>query len=242
MDVQKNGRVRAILFDKDGTLFDFRATWLPVFRDAAVRAAQGDAERADRLLLAAGYDAARDLFLPDGPIAAGTARDIARAWCGILPHRDPGELIREMDRYSAEMAPRQSVPVCDLPALMEELLRMGFALGVATSDSEAGARTVLQRFRVEQCFSWISGYDSGHGVKPDPAVLRNFAEAVGVKPGEVAMVGDTFHDMNLGRSAGAALVVGVCTGAVPAEVLRPEADIILDSIADLPRVLDQVTR
>lgn len=229
--------VRAILFDKDGTLFDFRRTWVPVFHEATLRLAGGDESRAADLLRAAGYNPETDSFTPDGPIAAGTVEDVARAWSDMLPHRDRSALAAEMDRYSLDFAPNHSVPVCDLPDLMGTLQKAGFLLGMATSDSAAGARAALARFGLSGFFSWVSGYDSGHGHKPDPALIHAFARSVGVRVEEVAMVGDTFHDLRMGRNAGAALTIGVLTGAVPEEILAPEADVILRSIADLPVLL-----
>jgi phosphoglycolate phosphatase len=232
------GAVRAILFDKDGTLFDFRGTWLPVFQEAAMLTADGDATLAERLLHAAGYDAQSDTFVPDGPIAAGSAEDVIRTWEPLLPGRDKAFLLGELDRYSAEIAPLRAQPVCDLSELMKTLCTGGYVLGLATSDSLRGARESLDRFGLEPYFRWVSGDDSGHGHKPDPRVVEGFARAVGVLPAQVAMVGDTFHDMRMGREAGVALLVGVLTGAVSRELLAPEADVVLESIAGLPELLN----
>jgi phosphoglycolate phosphatase len=46
-------------------------------------------------------------------------------------------------------------------------------------------------------------------------------------------VGDTSADLQMGRAAGAGMVIGVLSGAGPAEVLAPYADHLLASIADL---------
>ena len=48
--------IRAILFDKDGTLIGYDASWGPVNRELAAIAANGDAALADQLLLACGMD------------------------------------------------------------------------------------------------------------------------------------------------------------------------------------------
>ncbi len=229
--------VRAILFDKDGTLFDFRRTWVPIIREATRRVSAGDEDLAERLVRAAGYDPRTDTFVPDGPLAAGNVGDIACAWTSLLPGHRTEKLVDEMNRFSADQGPRYSVPVCDLSPLMERLTTAGYRLGLATSDSEEGARLTLARFGVESSFSWVSGYDSGYGVKPDPVVIENYARAIGLRTDQVMMVGDTFHDLRMGREAGAAIVVAVLTGAVSAEVLAPEADVILPSIADLPKLL-----
>ena len=51
--------MRAILFDKDGTLLDFERTWTPLLKRIALEAARGDADRAGELLEAGGYDTER---------------------------------------------------------------------------------------------------------------------------------------------------------------------------------------
>src|SRR5258705_7066495 len=48
--------VRAVLFDKDGTLFDFNATWMPLYLETANEVAGGDKALALELLVESGYD------------------------------------------------------------------------------------------------------------------------------------------------------------------------------------------
>ena len=50
------GAIRGVLFDKDGTLFDFQRTWVPVNRTAALAVADDDPELAERLLARGGQD------------------------------------------------------------------------------------------------------------------------------------------------------------------------------------------
>ncbi len=230
-------RISAILFDKDGTLFDFRSTWLPILTDVAETVAQGDPAIAETLIRAAGYDPLLDRFVSDGPIAAGNAGDISSAWHTVLPSRNSQELQQLIDDVSATRGPAASIPVCDLSALLDQLSELDVVVGLATSDSEAGARRTLDRFGITERFQWISGYDSGFGVKPDPAVVRAFAEHISRPAGEVMVVGDTLHDLAMGRDAGAAISVAVLTGAVPRSALAPAADRVIDSIAELPQLI-----
>jgi len=234
----RTDHIKAILFDKDGTLFDFRLTWIPIVHDFVLRLAGGSQHIADQLLQASGYDLALDRFQADGPLAAGNSADIAAAWRTLLRSQSStAELQRQFDSFSIAQGPANSVPVCDLKVLFDKLLHKGLILGLATSDCEAAARAALQRFDVVPAFSWICGYDSGHGVKPDPAVVRNFAAAVGLQPAQVAVVGDTLHDLHMARDSAAGLAIAVLTGAVERDILAPQADLVLDSIADLPAAL-----
>ena len=81
-------------------------------------------------------------------------------------------------------------------------------------------------------FEFIAGYDSGHGSKPAPGQLLAFADAIGVAPERIAMVGDATHDLEAARSAGM-VAVGVLTGTAPMDVLSPLADVVLDDITQL---------
>ena len=51
------------------------------------------------------------------------------------------------------------------------------------------------------------------------------------------MVGDNRHDLEMARAGGAGLAVGVLSGTGTRESLMPLADVILNSIADLPAYL-----
>ena len=66
-----------------------------------------------------------------------------------------------------------------------------------------------------------------------------FAKFANVAPSEVAVVGDTAHDLDAAHAAGA-LAVAVLSGPVPREKLEPHADVVLGSIAELPAWLSSL--
>jgi phosphoglycolate phosphatase len=85
-----------------------------------------------------------------------------------------------------------------------------------------------------ELLSFAAGCDAGFGGKPDRRMALGFCEAVGVVAEEIAVVGDAVHDLAMGRSAGAALAIGVLSGTSAREDLEGIADLILDSVNDLP--------
>ncbi len=72
--------------------------------------------------------------------------------------------------------------------------------------------------------------------KPDPAMLRGILHRYGLRPAQLAMIGDRLYtDMAMARASGA-LGVLVLTGettAAEAAAVRPEPDLVVDSLADL---------
>lgn len=234
-------RIKGVLFDKDGTLLDFNATWLPVLRLAALAAAGGDRRLAGRLLDAGGYDTVAGRVREGTLLAAGNTIEIAAEWARLVPGRRGEDLVPLLDRIFEQEGTRQARPVTDLAALLTRLKGRGLALGVATSDSHRGARANLRRLGILGLLDFVAGYDSGHGVKPGPGMVRGFAAATSVAVEAVAVVGDNLHDLEMGRAAGAGLVVGVLSGTGNRTVLTSRADHILDSIDDLEALLDRVS-
>jgi phosphoglycolate phosphatase len=235
--VSDGATIKGILFDKDGTLLDYYATWMPVNLAAALAASRGDRRLAERLLAAGGFDPKSGRIAAGSPLAAGGTREIATVFAAHLPGRTVDSLVPEIDAIFIEGGREQGVAVPGLTATMRRLKARGLKLGVATSDSEAGAHGSLAPFQVLEMMDFIAGYDSGFGVKPHPGALEGFCRATGLIAREVAVVGDNLHDLQMGRAGGSGLVVGVLTGTSERHELAPHADHVLHSIADLEALL-----
>jgi phosphoglycolate phosphatase len=230
-------RIRGILFDKDGTLIDFRSQWMPAYRAAVDMLSQGDRALADRLLRLGGYDPAADHLDPTSPLACGTNRQIVEVWAKGLGVPMGEALFQRVQGVFHEVASANAHPVADLKALFGRLKARGLALGVATTDSTETARANIETFGVSGLVDFVAGADAGHGVKPAPGMLLAFCAAAGLSPHETAMVGDSLVDLMMGRNAGAGLVVGVTSGVTPRARLEPLADLVLDSVAEIERAL-----
>jgi phosphoglycolate phosphatase len=127
--------------------------------------------------------------------------------------------------------------VGDLPGLCDRLLARGLRLGMATMDTTRAAEATAIRLGIRGRLQFLAGSDAGHGVKPDPGMVRAFCAACGLEPARVAMVGDTPADLEMGRNAGCGLVVGVLTGGAPARRLERLADHVIGSVMELEPLL-----
>lgn len=238
MNFARREPIAGILFDKDGTLLDYDASWLPVNRELARIAAAGDGALADHLLLACGMNPETGHIVPDSLLAAGNTRQISEGLVAAGSRMGVDELTHRLDVLFADAA-QLSVPVTDLASYFQRLHAKGYKLGVASSDNERSIRQTAERFGFAEYVNYIAGYDSGLGTKPDPGMVFGFCAATGLTPSQVAVVGDNNHDLHMGRNAGAGLKIAVLTGTGSRESLAAAADYCLNSITEIEGVLSE---
>src|SRR5690606_31830147 len=101
--------IRGILFDKDGTLIDFNATGAAVARKMALRAAGGNAARADLLLAQSGFDAAAGRVRADSVFPAGTNADVVALWHPEVAQENLAQVVAEYDAITADEVPASAV-------------------------------------------------------------------------------------------------------------------------------------
>ena len=116
--------------------------------------------------------------------------------------------------------------------LLIELGAAGFLLGIATGKSRAGLDRALAQQQLGSLFAATRCADEGFP-KPHPDMLERLMDRVGVAPHETLMIGDTTHDLELARNAGAR-AVAVAYGAHHADGLGALAPLAtVHSIAEL---------
>jgi len=229
--------IKAVLFDKDGVLFDFQKTWGAWAFDLLEELADGDAGLQAEMSHRMKFDLSSRTFASDSPVIAGTPEDGVELMLPLLPTWDFQGLL-EYSNQRAAQAPL--VETTELAPLMAELRGRALRLGVATNDAEGSARAHLRSVGAETSFDMIMGSDSGFGPKPQPGMCLAFAERMEVSVEQVVMVGDSLHDIEAGQAAGMR-TIGVLTGPATYDDLVDHADVVLESIAALPAWLDNST-
>lgn len=229
--------IDAIVFDKDGTLFDFRRSW-GRWASHFLRGLSAEPARVAHLGQCIGFDPETGVFAPDSPVIAATAADIA----AILAAEMPGWTVAALtDRINAEAAAAPMVPAVPLVPVLTALRDRGLRLALATNDTEAPALAHLAAHGIGHLFDFVAGYDSGYGAKPGPGQLNAFARAFDLDPRRVLMVGDSRHDLEAGRRAGMR-PVAVLTGIAGAGDLSPLAEVVLPDIGALSDWIDRQDR
>jgi len=198
--------IKAIVFDKDGTLLDFDATW-----NEAVGAAFdqiSDAQARETSADMFGYDLASRTLLPHSPFVS-ESNDVVMGLVNDLID------VETFERTINQVSRLNVVPSSEATATLKTLVANGVKLAIATNDSEVVARHHVSALGWAQLFTSVKGYDSGHGAKPGPGMILAAVEECGATPGSYLMVGDSVHDILAGQAAGATTVaIGNNQGAL----------------------------
>ena len=108
-----------------------------------------------------------------------------------------------------------------------------FSMGVVSARDESSTMAFIRQFELEKYFSVIVTSQTCRYTKPFPDPLLFAAEQLGVEPQSCLMVGDTMVDIKAAKLAGMQAVGVLCGFGQRSELERAGADLILDSTADL---------
>lgn len=101
-----------------------------------------------------------------------------------------------------------SKPAVGAVELVRDLAGRGYRLGILTRNARELAHVTLEAIGIADCFAVddVLGRDEAPH-KPDPGGLLKLAQAWGVVPSQMVMVGDFQFDLACGRAAGAHTVL-----------------------------------
>ncbi len=192
-------RFRLIVFDWDGTLADSAAPIAAAIRAACVAVGRPMPSERDARYV----------------IGLGLADALAHVAPGLSPD-ETRELAAQYRRHYLDREP--AIPLFDgVPQLLADLDASGFLLAVATGKTRAGLDRAIAKNGLAGRFHATRCADEGFP-KPNPDMLLAVMDRLGADPRDTLMIGDTTHDLDLARNAGAH-ALAVAYGAHPLEGL-----------------------
>lgn len=207
-----NPRFELLAFDWDGTLFDSTACIVKSIQAAAREFGLPEvpAERA-RHVIGLGLEPALTIAVPELPQTQ--YRELAQAY-----RRHYFATVHEVTLFEG------------VPELLYELAARGHRLAVATGKSRRGLDEALRQVGLQDLFEATRTADETAS-KPNPQMLHELMDELGVPAHATLMIGDTTHDLLLAANAGtAALAVGF--GAHGHEELQAQRPLAL--VKDVP--------
>lgn len=138
-----------------------------------------------------------------------------------VPTLDPAHYPRLSERYRYHYLMGDSATVLfrGVRELLDELRARGRFLAVATGKSRVGLNRALEAADLMRVFDATRCADETFS-KPHPAMLQELTRELGQDLCRTVMIGDTTHDLQMAKNAGAASVGVAYGGAHPREQLE----------------------
>jgi phosphoglycolate phosphatase len=214
MNKEKNGNVRAFLFDLDGTLIDSKMDLVnsvnEMLRETGRRELPAD--------VIAGY------------VGHGAPQLIASALGPASGEEERKEALAVFLKHYNEKKLEQTRPYPGVKEGLQELA--GCPMAVLSNKPAKLSIEILEGLGLSQYFRAVYGGDSFEKKKPDPGGALAILSDLGVAPGEAAMVGDSDVDVQTARNAGM-LAIGVKYGFGQHDRAKQPADVYVDSLTEL---------
>jgi len=236
---------RLVIFDKDGTLIDFTATWVPLIR-----------KRVSFLLKVLGREdeALGAFLLKSWGIDPVSGKIDSRGPCPVSPRSDeivigtmalyqkgyPWDEAKQWVAQAFDQADADSdwrekvVPIKGIQTFLSRLRENGFSTALATSDERKDTEAILSHLAMDGLFDIVLCAGDVSPPKPHPETVLAICRQLSISAQETILLGDTITDMMMGKRAGVGLTIGILEGGVtPREELERVADLVVDSIRDL---------
>jgi len=217
--------IQAAMFDLDGTLADTLADIASAANHAMAQLGQPVHPVADyRYLAGQGLPWMIEAAIKRGGVDHPTQAMIDK---GIA-------LFRE---YYAVHRYDQTKPFDGIVALLHKLANNGARLAVLSNKPHDATCHMVEQLFGDFQFDAVVGHKTNGPLKPDPSAALAICREADINPQEWAYVGDTAVDMQTGKAANM-LTVGVTWGFRPREeLLKHNADAIIDHPAELLAVM-----
>lgn len=230
-----DNKVKAIIFDKDGTLMQFDPFWLPVSLAATEEIAQslGIEQHVDRVRFALGlYKASVDA---KGILCAGTYQQIADVFNAVPQQREKNCSVTSTQVaqiFEKHVREGRILPACEnLPSVLDSLIARGIKLFVVTTDNPAITEICLSKLGVTDKFERIYCDDGKHATKPNPQIIEEILADYGFERESLCMVGDTLNDVKFAKNG---RITSICVGRGDA---CKQADYSLGDVSRLVEVI-----
>lgn len=225
--------IRAILFDKDGTLLQFTEGWV----DSIVGFLENkilDDKKKRKLFKEIGIR--EDGGVEENSILSSeTAMDLAIIFSKYLDE-DLNEIYRELDDHLLNYLKKNNKFIretCDLRKLFEALRERGILIGIFTSDNYRQAKYSMDYLGLDSFIDFYAAADI-YKKKPNKESLEVFKKKYSLEDQEIIIVGDSRVDMVFGEDT---VKVGVLCGTGSREMLAKYTDNIVDDPSQVLKFL-----
>jgi HAD superfamily hydrolase (TIGR01509 family) len=207
--------IEAVVFDLDGLLLDTEQVW-DEGREAITR------ERGGRW-----HDRAQ------ADMMGMSSTEWSRYMHDELGVPDPSEEINRLVVERMQERYRERLPVVDGAVEAVRRIAARWPLGLASSSNRPLIDLALELMGVAELFQATVSSEEVERGKPVPDVYLEAARRIGVRPQDVAAIEDSASGIRSAKAAGMSVIAIPNPHFPPPEDVLAEADLVLDSLADV---------
>ncbi len=243
--MQEIKEIKGIIFDKDGTLFDYQEVWGPIVgRNISTLLKVLDLQKDPnaRHLFASfvgldsnGFVNPKGILFNHEEVFKGSFKLIISC---IRCHVNPikafklfSQLLKEgksgLDKILSQ------VDFTAVRELFNDLEKRGIAIGIVTNDDTQSTKICLESIGISDQVQFLRTKDSNCKRKPNPQAIKQFCVLFQLKPEEIAVVGDTNADMTFAERGKVGYKVGLLSGSGDRNAIDKIADVIYPDISYL---------
>lgn len=159
-------------------------------------------------------------LLEDEALKQMIGLSLEKGFTFLYPEADLAHYPVWVEHYRQEFVSDNKVPSHLYPnsrAVLEHLKHNGLMLAVATGKTRVGLDRAMRETQTQALFAATRCADETRS-KPDPTMINELLDELGVAPEDAVMIGDTNHDMALANNAGVD-AIGITWGVHGADVL-----------------------
>lgn len=209
-------KIKALLFDFDGTLLDTNELIIQTFEHVLNKHFPGKYSREDILP-----------FL--GPTLDETF--------GLVDAKNADQLIGEYREWNITHHDELSKEFDGVSQTLRELKEQGYQLAIVSTKKNHMVHKGIELLEAGNIFDTIIGYDDVLKTKPNPEPILLALERLGVDRDEAMMIGDNYHDVVGGQNAGVKTAGVAWTIKGEAFLQKYNPDYMLQHISDLHTIL-----
>ncbi len=240
--------IKAILFDKDGTLFNYGEVWGSIIAQSlenALPLKKLSAEKRERCLrefqIVIGVDKSGHTY-SDG-ILFRHDRWISATWrllklcfrynlSPIKVYQATVALAKRSDYGLKEKLENLDFP--DVRTVFEACHQRGYIIGMVTNDTNISTSMFLEKMDAYKYISFIrTGESTSCKHKPNPQAIKQLCQEKNLTSNQVCVVGDTIVDMQFAKNGKVGYTVAVLTGSGDKEALEKLSNAIYPTLKDI---------
>lgn len=231
--------LKAILFDKDGTLVELGDTWNQATVEIVNQlVSESDLSANDQETFKQSIGVTPTGIISNSTVAAGSIDDQAEAISQVLSHpvKDIAERIEAHYHDFVQNRLSKVSIVAEAVEVLQELKAKGYFLGIITNDNRSITHAMLKKAELLSYFDFIACADE-YGSKPDITSLKVIERDFNIPLNKMIYVGDSSVDMIFGSYTHAA--IGLALEADHHTHLH-EADYIISSFSELIPIIEDI--